>query len=247
MNRVSLPIGGLLALSTMLVAGSCADNQWSIIIRQNQAPETGCVVSGDLQSAYRPSGVLDIGDFGTDVNIGYVFTPVVSSGLRANINQPNDNIVIIEGAHVTLRSDGSELSNQAITALEGQSLTRRDHKTSGSIDPQGSLGMLFFAIDDGQAVALRDVVEPDAAVQLIASVSVYGYVDGSSVESPEFDYPITVCEGCLVSNFGDCSALPTSFQGSPGGECNPFQDVPLGCCTVSGSSVCPAIGTMTGP
>ena len=60
-----------------------------------------------------------------------------------------------------------------------------------------------------------------------------------SIESDDFHYRITVCDGCLVGNTGMCPFLvPPANLGNP---CNPAQDELVDCCTTSGNLICPPL------
>jgi hypothetical protein len=238
----------LLAGASAAALSGCADNSGSLIIRQNNVPEEGCAVPGDLGDKYRSGGQLDVSDPGPGfvAPLGYLFTPGVQSALLENKANPSDNVVIIEGATIELRAVNSARSEAVIAAIGAE--TKRDQRTSGSITPGGTIGMGFEIIDDSQALALRGAVNNGESVQIVAEVRIYGSVEGTYVESNRFAYPVTVCKGCGFQNVGNCSDIPAGSTGAPGGICRPMADGFLQCCTApDGKAVCPAVGTMPMP
>lgn len=68
----------------------------------------------------------------------------------------------------------------------------------------------------------------------------FGEIDSSSISSPVFDYPVRLCDGCLVSVPWTCTTVPMGAMPATGGECYPFQDRPIDCCDNGAELVCPA-------
>jgi hypothetical protein len=240
-NVVSLILGAALA-------AGCAENPLSIQIRQNNAPDPdeGCISKAEADTPGQPKGVLDVADVGLIFDLGYTMLPQVVNGQAANSANPNDNVFIVEGAKVELTAVNSDASRTFISGLGD--LARVDVKTSGSISPGGGVaGLVVGIIDDTQAVAMRGLLQPNTAVQVVADVIIYGNVEGSYIESSHFYYPITVCHGCLTRDLGDCSTVLASYVPAGGGICGARQDGYLECCTSSGALVCPAVGTMPDP
>jgi hypothetical protein len=68
---------------------------------------------------------------------------------------------------------------------------------------------------------------------------VFGHTTTRDIESDPFDYPVSVCAGCLVANVRACpyTTAPTNL----GNECNVAQDTPVDCCTVGGDLICPPV------
>ncbi len=91
---------------------------------------------------------------------------------------------------------------------------------------------------------LRAAIDPGSINDdtMIATVQVYGEQGGSELITRPFDYPVRLCNGCADLNLGPCLGLPEGFMGaSRGGECSPYQDAYVQCCTTStGFYQCPA-------
>ena len=75
---------------------------------------------------------------------------------------------------------------------------------------------------------------------MLAEVVIRGDINGSTITSAPYLYPITVCNDCVVSNLGACP-LPSGVDVRTGNGCNPFQDGVVDCCTDADNRlVCPA-------
>jgi len=121
--------------------------------------------------------------------------------------------------------------------------------TSGSIKPDGGLVGLAFNVVTAKAtqqIKASGQLAGGAITTIVAHVTVFGEMDGGSVESRQFDYPIQACDGCLVRNVGACDSLASDYQAEQGFQCyGYFQDALIDCCTdTNGGEVCPAVSTM---
>jgi hypothetical protein len=252
MNRLGV---SLFALVAVAVGASCTDTNSTIYILRNQVLTNGCDIPAGTGTDFISFGELDVTDPipGTNLlNPGYILAAAVQNGTTADITLPNAHIFFAEGADVELRGNGSDASSSTLTALAVRGLDKRTQYFSGSIAPGGTGGFGIFIIDADQTAALGDVLGSQP-VQLIARTKVFGTIDGSDVTADPFDYPVTVCKGCLVNVIGPCSALTagstTTF--SEGGMCNKIQDASLDCCTLDASDTsgdgleCPPIPPTT--
>lgn len=218
---------GFTVLTTLVVAaaGCTVDNAGgAMFIVQNQVPEVegaGCILSPDENSLARQEGFMDL----NQAQFGYDMYPLVESRVVvADTQTAEQRIVFVQGADIELRKAGSD-----------EVIDEFSKRFSGSLDPEG-----------GQRAFFVEVIEPESAPLLgdgdvvIASVEIFGELGGSRIESDPFEFPITICRGCLTIPIGDCAGLPAGFVASGGGECKP-QDAPLECCTdAEGEVVCPA-------
>jgi hypothetical protein len=80
-------------------------------------------------------------------------------------------------------------------------------------------------------------------LQLVATVTPYGALAGSGdeIDGVPFQYPISLCNGCVVANLGACP-LPAGTvlpEVSPN-PCNIYQDGSAVCCKDAlGNMICP--------
>lgn len=222
------------AFMAVLSAG-CIAEDLTLIVFQNQQAEEGCVIPSGVEAAFLSTGLLDLSG-----ERGYVVSPVLQNGASVDEISPNQNVVLVSGADVELRVASTARSIEVVTMLAAMQQHLRTHYFSASIVGGGSAGVAFPAIDVDQVRVLRDLLG-DESVPLVARIEVFGVIDGSrDVRTPPFDYPITVCEGCLVEDLGACNAIELEVVIKQGGACNIFQDQPVSCCDNGDMRVCPA-------
>jgi hypothetical protein len=114
----------------------------------------------------------------------------------------------------------------------------------------------FKVLSPGEDAALQVLVIPEATAKTIGSLLV---ADGTAIirvklkfmykhggferETNEIEYPVQVCNGCLIQANYSCSGgtLPASIPS--GNTCN-YTDDPVVCCDAGGACpVCPAVAT----
>ena len=227
-----------ISVATVLTLGAaaCTDSGKSVRVLQNQAPEPGCVVPTD-QGAFIPRGRID-----TNADSGYLFTPLVQSTVTESENGSTDRVMFIEGADVELSFAPGFFSDAEIGGLESSGLVNFSQAFSGSIFPDGFTSFAFIVVPKPLLDAIGDKLSDGGATVVTASVTVFGELDGGDIESNPFNYPIEVCEGCMLIDNGPCTELPDDFEPLTGGNCQVLQDFPIDCCTsIDGDAVCPAV------
>jgi hypothetical protein len=128
--------------------------------------------------------------------------------------------------------------------VKAANLDKINSRFAGSLMPGGTLGAGFTIIDASQLEILAPLVA-GRDIEVVARVVVYGDVEGDTVESKPFDYPVTICNGCLVTSLGECSSLPSDVTGQAdeGALCTPGNNGRVQCCNSGGFATCPAQGT----
>jgi|RhiMetdeSRZDD1v2_1073273.scaffolds.fasta_scaffold168628_2 hypothetical protein len=222
-----------LALALGLVG--CVDEgaDATVVILQNQVPEEGCVIPGSPSDLYSSSGRIDL-----RAPTGYLLTPVAINNATSVEGNETARMAFVEGAYVDLHFADPDLES----ALAGTPETRLEIPFSARIDPDGGTsGMAFEAIPR----SLFDQLADRSSTLIYIEARLFGELGGSGFESKTWRFPVEVCDGCTVIDFGACAALPTSFSPThTGNACNPYQDNAVDCCTTStGALVCPAVGT----
>jgi hypothetical protein len=243
-------------LATAVVAAGCTadsgDN--ALLILNNKAPETGCAFTTDTAGAVFSSGRFDIAHVATtDTAAAYLAAPLVQNLVLVDGTAHPELLArrtaIVKGAHVTITfTDSSQFSAADQAAMKTAGLTQFDARFAGTIAPNGGLGVFPAEIvPNGLLQKIKTYLAGNATasdVGLIASLVVFADLGGSTVESAPFEFPIDVCDGCLTSDRGPCSALPSTFMARTGGVCDPRQDGVVDCCTdATGNAVCPAVGS----
>jgi len=241
MNRLAVP---LLWLTAAAVLASCTDSNTTVYILRNQVLTSGCLIPNGSGTDFVGFGELDVTEPipGTNfANPGYILAAAVQNGTTSNATLPNAHIFYAMGADVELRSNGSSASEALVTALSVRDLANRTQHFAASIPPGSTAGVGFPIIDLEQTEALNQILGGQI-VQIIARSKMFGTIDGNSITADPYDFPVTVCLGCLVNDLGLCSSLSKTATFSSGGECNKIQDSVLDCCTTdTGATQCPPV------
>jgi hypothetical protein len=168
---------GLLALGSLTLVSGCVDNDSSLfvlgVIDTNQST---CVAKADTTSAMLAAGVMD-----TEFTKSYTAALLVGNQLT---QQGSTDQVRTETSRISLR--GAEVT---LTSLNGQTVY-------GFVDPSSgdtpSYAAMFVNIIPAGIPGLSQTV-------VLAKIRVFGNtLGGKSITSSELDFPITVCQGCLV-------------------------------------------------
>jgi hypothetical protein len=225
-----------LAWIAMLASG-CTDAGTSFFIVQNQVPEPGCVIPSTLTANFLSRGRIEVA-----ADAGYLFTPVVQSQVTDSATGQATRILFVEGADVTLRFQNGLYSESEISALNQNGLSNFRQAFSGSLFPGGTTSFGFEIIPQAMLDGLGGKLGAGETTVVTAEVVMFARLDGGTVEAEPFNYPVEVCDGCLLADRGACAELSPDFVASTGGTCQTLQDFPLDCCTSSeGAQVCPAV------
>src|SRR5262249_24781353 len=157
-------------------------------------------------------------------------SPLIVNAIAGDNTQPTLHLAFLSAANIEILPTGSARSGEVGTALSAAGLNKLTERISGTVMPNSDLALSFFITHVDMTTALRTVIPPGELVSTVARVTVVATIDGRSVSSLPFEYPLSFCLGCLVEDVGDCANLADSFVASPGGACNPLQDVVLQCC-----------------
>ena len=224
-------------LSIVALAGCLAHSGDEGMVVLNNTAITGnmCTLLGTAGQAFQTQGVISsLSPF------AYVLTPFLQS--KISVGDPTDvaqvlqRTIQLQGARVDLSVAGGKVSlpNNHFAAL-----------FSGDLPPQGTANVGFDLVPPEDIAAINSALGPattPGSVTVIASAVVYGTMGGNEIDSNPFQYPVTVCNNCVVTDLGACKGLMAGTI-SVGNPCNPYQDGVLDCCEGTGL-VCPAVPTM---
>jgi hypothetical protein len=238
---------------SLALLGGCiaAEGDESFIIRSNLAAEGGtCVFQPSLDASFLARGQLFL-----DSPIPYLINPMLESRIVAAQGKESLRTILLEGANITLNigpierigADGSVSLDETVETAQFQSLF------SAPLPPNGGLASAQFDLVPLSVVAgIRARAGAPGLdrihAQVTASMVVFGDYYGERLESNPFQYPVTVCNDCVVANrfadgtFPTCDTFTaTARQGNP---CNVFQDGVVDCCDAGNGLIqCPAIAT----
>lgn len=233
--------GGLIA--------ACAHDDSTVFIRGVQAPPstlTGgvCLFTPDPGGAFLSTGVFDVAFTGS-----YEAETLVGSQL---ISQANHDLVRTESANVTLQgaivrlTDASGTEIKSFTSLSSGFVS----PGNGTTASYGTIGVTL--VDPATSDLIRATLPARGSKLLVAYFKIFGQtLGGTSVETDEFQFPINVCNGCLVvfpaGSQDDALAFTegkpncksktaaTTMSATP---CIAGQDVPIDCRLCQGFAVC---------
>jgi hypothetical protein len=229
---------GLMVLGAgSIMAPACADNESSLFIRAVQVPDDMCVFPAPgNDDVGLLNGRLDVRLRSTYVAAMIVGNQLVRRGDEEQIRTETSRIhlyaadvtVLDSGQAAIQRADGSEASFEV-------PVTGFVDPGSGSEPGYGTASALF--IDSATADQLRAQIGAQGVADIIVSVILRGRtLGGSELESGEFQFPIQVCDGCLLT------ASVADDPASPARDCDnvmdlddnllcaPGQDDPVDCC-----------------
>jgi hypothetical protein len=177
---------GLLALCAAIASSSCVDNESSLFIYGvMEINSTQCLAKPDASAVFIPEGTLD-----TAFADGYQAAILVGShltqrGSRDKLRTETSRLSIT-GAHMTLYGTNG-------------SVTEFDTPATGLVNPSSGTDPGLAAVF-ARLIRDKDIPNLGGEGQMIARIKILGTtLGGQDIESGVFDFPITVCEGCLVT------------------------------------------------
>jgi hypothetical protein len=192
----------------------------ALAIIQNQVPQTGCEIPGQDTDIYRPSGLLDVrGDQ------GYILFPLMRNDMLPSAGldgQPERNRVYLRRFEIEL-----EVEDAVGSDVPGQ-LTNFSVPISAEMVPGQLRSSLVKVIPDLLVPFL--VVPEGFRPTVTATVKVVADHHGNEIESPEFVYPIEICDGCLVTVLDACPGTVQDEINFVSNECGIPQDTGVACC-----------------
>lgn len=223
--------GALLgALAATSIA--CTETNSTIFVRQMVVPdEEECVYEPDPSGTFFLEGTYD-----------YSIPDAVGS------DQPGYFGAMLVGNQLTQRGDADTLRLETgrvqlyeievqVFSFDGQLLSEYTQPTSGFVDPSNGT-------DPGYGVTGGTLVDPVAIAavrgsafptqRVVSRIKIFGTTTGGEdVETAEWDFPVTVCAGCL-----GCRE-PESCEDEKTGSCLLAQDRHSDCRLVNQSQLCP--------
>ena len=208
-------IGSLIALGAfgIVLGPGCADNRSSIFaVAALAVPQDTCAWTSDASNAFRPAGRLDLAlskEYWIPILIG---NQLVARGNATTLRTETSRVSFYEAEVNLTDSAGAPLANGNFVV-----------PVSGFADPSASTEPGYGSV----AVTLIDATSSQglAPGQIIANVVIRGETLGNvEVETDDFAFPITVCNGCSVVYTAD-----GDDPARPGLDCDVRDDAPGYC------------------
>lgn len=235
----------------MIAAPGCADNESTLFIRQAQIAQStsggGCTVDSSPTSKALMGGIMDVAfatQYGANLLVG---NQLVDRGSRDHVKTETSRVQL-EGSEVYLtdsagRQLGAPFTVPGIGFID---------PASGSNPSYGVLKSVLVDSVTGSKLRAEMSALPYGTVRRItAHVKVFGRsLGGLEVESGEWNFPIEVCYGCLVSfppeAINQATTPPSCSTGQDATDikqpCSIGQDDPVDCrlcmTTASDKSIC---------
>ncbi len=176
----------LFALGAALASSSCVDNDSSLFIYGvMNINSSQCLAKADSSATLIPEGTMD-----RHFAEGYQAAIMVGSHLTER------------GSREKLRTETSRLSiTGAHMTLYGTAgaVIEFDTPATGLVNPASGTDPGVNAVF-ARLVRTEDMANLGPDGQMIARIKILGTtLGGQDIESAEFDYPITLCTGCLVT------------------------------------------------
>lgn len=238
----SLTFSGAFALVALLGAG-CGRVPGQFAILNDQVPNTAGTCSVAINpTMYLGEGLLDVSIVQPSFTSAYLFFPLIENNLPGTSAANDPNQIQITGFDVDISTIGMATAGAMQVMNDNPQLLHFRVPWSGGVRSSG-----------GQIAAIVEAVPVSLAMQLASAgglgvtpsltlnlrVAALGTTtSGRSLTSDPFDFPLKVCNGCLIGNVAPCPFHPTNA----GNACNPAQDQTVDCCTENGNLICPAVG-----
>lgn len=199
---------GLLTLGSLALTPSCADNNSSLfVIGVIALDASACVAKNDTSSPMLAAGTLDTAFANSYTAFVLVGNQLTQRGSREQLRTETSRISL-RGAEVTL------------TTLDGKELGTYSTVGTGFVDAsQGDAPSYAAMAVNVIPPALGSSAAVKAARVVLAKIRVFGDTLGNtSITSSELDFPINICEGCLI-NYDTADPLsPDAFRCSAAGS-----------------------------
>jgi hypothetical protein len=226
----------LLVAAAIAGATGCSTNDVSLSILQMQAVTrlNMCVAlaTGGASTMTRNRGTLDVS---LVTSAGYIAVPIVRNNLPSNLNGVEYNSIQLTGANVKL----SNVDGTTLTLANGQS-SFFYASAGGRLDPGGTAAMFVEVLPAPAAQSLAGMIPTTApgVFSIVAEVKPVGMHASDQVVGGPIDFPIDLCNGCLVDVMSDCPLAKGTIVSIP---CFPAQDESTTCCKdTNGALLCDA-------
>jgi hypothetical protein len=194
----------LLTLGSLALIPSCADNNSSLfVVGVMGLDTTTCVAKADNTAVLLAGGILDVAFRTSYTAFVLVGNQLTERGSREQVRTETSRIAL-RGAEVTLTTlDGKTLGNYSTVG------TGFVNASSGDVPSYAAMSVDIIPSALGSSSAVIN------AGTVLAKIRVFGDTLGNTaITSSELDYPIRVCNGCLVAYPTEAAdpAQPGAYQ-----------------------------------
>jgi hypothetical protein len=233
-------------LPLALAACGRVPGQFEILNDQVPSMSGGCTIPVE-PTVYQGKGTLDVSIVRGDFDTAYLFFPLIENNLSGTGQANDPNQIQLTGFDVDISQIGetTTAAAQVLAGVDPGLLHFRVPWSGGVSSNGGHVSASVASVPTALALQLASAgglsAGPDLTLNL--RVQALGTTNsGRSLTSDPFNFPVEVCNGCLVANVAPCpfAAAPAN----PGNTCNPAQDDYVDCCTDNGTLICPAVAKL---
>ena len=205
----------------------CADEDGSFYIYWARQPAEKCKTpSTDTSGQYNGRGTLDV-----LVKQGY-WTYFLAIN---NLNPTSSEDGQPERNNLHMKEFRISLDLGSVPGSYPDSVINFSEPISGTAPPGGGkVIMPARVISDQLASMLASVIPKNAEPNITAKIRIAALRSEAEIESSEFLFPITLCNGCLVDFRNTCPAATDTYSKN---VCGYPQDTPVTCCQPANRSV----------
>ena len=213
-------------------------------ILNNQIPTAGTCTIPVNPTLYQGQGTLDVSIVRSDFPTAYFFFPLLENNLPHPTGTLDANQIQLSGFNVDIATVGAVSASVAAVFASPAAIPYLHYQTtwSGGISSGGgqlSASVEAFPVPLAQQLMATGNLDTTRSLTVNLKIQALGSTNtGRSMQSDPFDFPVSVCAGCLVANIAPCPYGAT--PANPGNACNPAQDQPVDCCTDNDTLICPA-------
>jgi hypothetical protein len=225
LNVRRLAAGLMVVAAGSVFAPACADNESSLFIRAVQAQDEMCVFPAPgTDAVVLLAGALDVRVAST-YSAGLILgNQIVRRGDEDKIRTETSRIHLY-AADVSILDSGQSVIQRADGADASFEVPVTGFVDPGSSSEPGYGTAVALLIDSDTSAQLKSQIGPRGRTDIIVSIIVRGRtLGGSEIESGEFQFPITVCDGCLLS-----SKSEADDPASPEPDCDAATDITCPC------------------
>jgi hypothetical protein len=224
---------------------SCGRVPGQFTIINNQVPLPGCLIPTN-RTIYQGQGFLDLSLVQDGADSAFLVFPLLENNLPASTGGIDPNRISLRSFAIDISpiSSSGQMTTDLFTTLSnnGDPLVRYQVPWSGSVDSGGGMvAAAVHAFPVQLAQRLLDTQEIGVSPSLTVNLRIraFGRTTTQDIESDPFDYPVSVCAGCLIANVAACPY--TTPPANLGNDCNIAQDGFVDCCTSGGDLICPPV------
>ncbi|MFL5307901.1 MAG: hypothetical protein ACJ8F1_21970, partial [Polyangia bacterium] len=195
------------------------------------------------ETVYQGTGTLDVSIVRSNFATAYLFFPLIENNLPGAGAANDPNQIHVTAFDVDITTIGSTTPGaQQVMASVDPALLHFQVPWSGGVSSSGghiSAAVEAVPVDLALQLASAGGLSSGPGLRLNLKIQARGTTNsGRSLVSDPFNFPVEVCNGCLVGNVAPCPYKPANT----GNACNPAQDDVVDCCTLNGNLICPAQG-----